>query len=75
MDQRPSSFRLGRRGAAGPESAIGGKTREMMRDFKAPHDAIRLANGSILVNELGSKSLLRVSGEHGKDRTSMIGGL
>ena len=52
-----------------------GKTVEMLHDFKAPHDAIRLGDGSILVNELGSKSLLRVSGEHGKDRTPMIGGL
>jgi len=46
-----------------------------MHDFKAPHDAIRLADGSILVNELGSKSLIRASGEHGKDRTVLIGGL
>jgi len=52
-----------------------GKTREMMHDFKAPHDAIRLADGSILVNELGSKSLIRASGEHGKDRNVLIGGL
>jgi sugar lactone lactonase YvrE len=52
-----------------------GKTREMMHDFKAPHDAIRLADGSILVNELGSKSLIRASGEHGKDRNALIGGL
>src|ERR1700716_2875764 len=52
-----------------------GATREMMHDFKAPHDAIRLDDGSILVNELGSKSLIRVSGEHGKDRTVLIGGL
>ena len=52
-----------------------GKTVEMLHDFKAPHDAIRLADGSILVNELGSKSLLRVSGEHGKDRTPIVGGL
>src|SRR5580765_8200376 len=35
-----------------------GKTREMMHGFKAPHDAIRLADGSILVNELGNKSLI-----------------
>ena len=35
----------------------------------------RLADGSILVNELGSKSLLRVSGEHGKERTPILGGL
>jgi hypothetical protein len=52
-----------------------GKTREMMHDFKAPHDAIRLDDGSILVNELGSKSLIRTSGEHGKDRTVLSGGL
>jgi sugar lactone lactonase YvrE len=52
-----------------------GTTKEMMHDFKAPHDAIRLADGSILVNELGSKSLIRASGEHGKDRTVLIGGL
>jgi sugar lactone lactonase YvrE len=52
-----------------------GTTKEMMHDFKAPHDAIRLGDGSILVNELGSKSLIRASGEHGKDRTVLIGGL
>jgi sugar lactone lactonase YvrE len=52
-----------------------GKTVEMLHDFKAPHDAVKLGDGSILVNELGSKSLVRVSGEHGKDRTVVIGGL
>src|SRR3954467_2100490 len=52
-----------------------GKTREMLHDFKAPHDAVRLGDGSILVNELGSKSLVRASGEHGKDRTVVIGNL
>jgi len=52
-----------------------GKTKEMLHGFKAPHDAIRLGDGSILVAELGSKSLLRVSGEHGKDRTALIGAL
>jgi sugar lactone lactonase YvrE len=52
-----------------------GATREMMHGFKAPHDAIRLDDGSILVSELGTKSLVRVSGEHGKDRTALIGGL
>ncbi len=52
-----------------------GKTKEMMHGFKAPHDAIRLEDGSILVNELGTKSLLRVSGEHGADRTALIGEL
>ncbi len=52
-----------------------GATREMMHDFKAPLDAVRLADGSILVSELGSKSLVRASGEHGKDRNVLIGGL
>jgi sugar lactone lactonase YvrE len=52
-----------------------GKTREMLHDFKAPHDAVKLADGSILVSELGSKSLVRASGEHGKERTVLIGGL
>jgi sugar lactone lactonase YvrE len=52
-----------------------GKTTEMLHGFKAPHDAIKLSDGTILVNELGSKSLLRVSGEHGKDRQVVIGGL
>jgi sugar lactone lactonase YvrE len=52
-----------------------GKTREMLHGFKAPHDAIMLEDGSILVNEVGSKSLVRASGEHGKDRTAVIGDL
>jgi len=52
-----------------------GKTREMLHDFKAPHDAIMLGDGSILVSELGTKSLVRASGEHGKDRNVVIGGL
>ncbi|WP_244434680.1 PQQ-binding-like beta-propeller repeat protein [Afipia sp. P52-10] len=51
------------------------KTLEMLHDFKAPHDAIRLADGSILVNELGTKSLVRASGAHGKDRKTVIGDL
>jgi sugar lactone lactonase YvrE len=52
-----------------------GATKEMMHGFKAPHDAIRLDDGSVLVNELGSKSLVRVSGEHGKDRNVLVGAL
>src|SRR5437667_8079586 len=52
-----------------------GRTREMMHGFKAPHDTIRLADGSILVNELGNKPLVRASGEHGKDRTVLVGDL
>src|SRR5258708_14427647 len=34
-----------------------GKTVEMLHDFKAPHDAIKLGDGTYLVNELASKSL------------------
>ncbi len=52
-----------------------GKTKEMLHGFKAPHDAIKLYDGSILVSELGTKSLVRASGEHGKDRSILIGGL
>ncbi|KRP94396.1 hypothetical protein AOQ72_24735 [Bradyrhizobium yuanmingense] len=52
-----------------------GATRDMLHDFKAPHDAVVLADGSILVAELGTKSLVKVSGEHGKDRTMLIGAL
>jgi sugar lactone lactonase YvrE len=52
-----------------------GKTLEMLHDFKAPHDAVMLGDGTILVNELGSKSIIRVSGEHGKDRTPVTAGL
>ncbi|MDA9423808.1 MULTISPECIES: SMP-30/gluconolactonase/LRE family protein [Bradyrhizobium] len=55
--------------------AKSGATREMLHGFKAPHDAIVLADGSILVAELGTKSLVKVSGEHGKDRTTLIGNL
>jgi DNA-binding beta-propeller fold protein YncE len=52
-----------------------GKTKEMMHGFKAPHDAVRLGDGSFLVNELGTKSLVSVSGEHGKDRMPILGEL
>ncbi|KYH01643.1 SMP-30/gluconolactonase/LRE family protein [Bradyrhizobium sp. DOA1] len=52
-----------------------GATRDMLHGFKAPHDAIMLADGNILVAELGTKSLVKVGGEHGKDRTTLIGGL
>jgi len=52
-----------------------GKTLQMVHGLKAPHDAVRLADGSILVNELGTKSLVQVSGEHGKDRKVVAGDL
>ena len=52
-----------------------GKTREMMHGFTAPHDAIRLDDGSFLVNELGAGALVRVTGPHGEVRTPILGGL
>lgn len=52
-----------------------GASKEMMHDFKAPHDAVRLPDGSLLVNEFGTQSIVRVSGEHGKDRSTMAAGL
>jgi sugar lactone lactonase YvrE len=52
-----------------------GKTKEMLHGFKAPHDAVRLGDGTLLVNELGTGSLVRVSGEHGADRMAILGGL
>lgn len=52
-----------------------GATRDMLHDFKAPHDAVVLPDGSILAAELGTNSLVKVSGEHGKDRTTLIGAL
>jgi sugar lactone lactonase YvrE len=51
------------------------KTREMLHNFKAPHDAVELPDGSLLVAELGSGALVQVSGEHGKNRTPVVSGL
>jgi len=48
-----------------------GKTVETLHGFKAPYDAIRLGNGKLLVAELGTKSLVEVSGEHGKERKAI----
>jgi len=49
-----------------------GETREMLHQFVAPHGALLLADGSLLVAELGTGSLLKVSGEHGKDREAVL---
>ena len=51
------------------------KTREMLHGFKAPHDAVELPDGSLLVAEMGSGSLVQVKGEHGKDRAAVVSGL
>ena len=41
-------------------------------DFQAPHDAVQLADGSLLVAELATGSLLRVSGEQGEQREAVV---
>jgi sugar lactone lactonase YvrE len=48
-----------------------GKPLSMLHDFKAPVDAIEADDGSLLVLELGTGSLLRVKGADGKDRTTI----
>ncbi|MGE0152705.1 MAG: hypothetical protein AB7R90_08800 [Reyranellaceae bacterium] len=52
-----------------------GKPLAMLHDFKAPVDAIEAEDGSLLVLELGSGSLLRVKGADGKDRATVAGEL
>jgi sugar lactone lactonase YvrE len=44
------------------------KSLEVVRGFKVPADAIPLDDGSLLVAEVASNSLLRASGEHYQDR-------
>ena len=41
-------------------------------DFQAPHDAVQLADGSLLVAELATGRLLRVSGEQGEQRDAVV---
>jgi len=52
-----------------------GKTLDMIHGLNAPYDAIRLDDGSLLINELGTGSLVRLSGEHGKDRKVILSDL
>lgn len=48
---------------------------EMLHGFKAPMDAIPMDDGSLLVLELGTGSLLRASGAQFKDRAVIAQGL
>lgn len=41
-------------------------------DIQAPHDAVQLADGSLLVAELATGRLLRVSGEQGEQREAVV---
>lgn len=51
------------------------KTAAMIHGFKAPYDAIPMDDGSVLVAEIATGSLLRVSGADFKDRKLVAGGL
>lgn len=46
-----------------------------LHDFQAPHDVVRLKDGKLLVAELATGRLLRVSGENGKKREAVVKGL
>ena len=48
---------------------------EMLHGFKAPVDAIPMDDGSLLVLELGTGSLVRASGAQYKDRSLVTAGL
>lgn len=48
-----------------------GKSLDMLHGFKAPVDAIETAKGELLVLELGSGSLLRVTGADSKDQVAI----
>jgi len=49
-----------------------GETTHGFHDFQAPHDAVQLADGSLLVAELATGRLLRVSGEQGEQREAVV---
>ena len=53
------------------DRASGGMTHGF-HDFQAPHDAEQLADGSLLVAELATGRLLRVSGEQGEQREAVV---
>jgi sugar lactone lactonase YvrE len=48
-----------------------GKSLEVLHGFKAPVDAIETAKGELLVLELGTGSLLRVTGADSKDQVAI----
>lgn len=51
------------------------KTVSMLHDFKAPTDAVELSDGSILVSEIATGSLIRLSGNDHKQRATVMQGL
>jgi sugar lactone lactonase YvrE len=48
---------------------VTGKPLDMLHDFKTPSDVLELDDGTILVLEMTTGSLLKVKGPGGKDRT------
>jgi sugar lactone lactonase YvrE len=52
-----------------------GKPTLMVHGLAAPHDAVQLADGSLMVAELGTGKLLHVSGPEGKTRRALADGL
>ena len=52
-----------------------GKTEAMLHGFKAPYDAIPMADGSLLVAELATGSIIRVSGASLEQRAPLATGL
>jgi sugar lactone lactonase YvrE len=48
---------------------VSGKPLDMMHDFKTPTDTLELDDGTVLVLEMATGSLLKVKGAGGKDRT------
>ena len=51
---------------------VSGEMTHGFHDFQAPHDAVQLADGSLLVAELATGRLLRVSGEQGDQREAVV---
>ena len=51
---------------------VSGEMTHGFHDFQAPHDAVQLADGSLLVAELATGRLLRVSGEQGEQREAVV---
>lgn len=45
------------------------------REFVTPHDALELDDGSVIVTELATGKLLRVTGENGEERVTVLEGL
>ncbi|GAA6199555.1 hypothetical protein [Aquicoccus sp. SU-CL01552] len=52
-----------------------GDSLHMLHGFAAPQDAVELADGSLLVTELATGKLLRVSGPEGETRETVAEGL